>query len=74
MHTAFYEKKEAIGSTSSQVVTLFDMLSLFKSFHDLLLESISYLSLTISINHKTMFDGLWGRWGARKGAALLVGR
>lgn len=21
-----------------------------------------------------MFDGLWGRWGARTGAALLVGR
>lgn len=31
------KKKEAIGSTSSQVVTLFDMLPLFKSFHDLLL-------------------------------------
>lgn len=32
------------------------------------------MSLTLSINHKAMFDGLWGRWGARRGAALLVGR
>lgn len=26
------------------------------------------------INHKAMVDGLRGRWGARRGAALLVGK
>lgn len=38
------------------------------------LETVNYLSLTVSINHGSLFGGLWGRWGASRGAALLVGK
>lgn len=34
---------------------------------------VSHLSLTIPINHKGMFGGLWGRWEARREAAQLAG-
>lgn len=36
------------------------------------LESVSHLSLTIPINHKGMFGGLWGNRGAGREAAQLA--
>lgn len=38
-----------------------------------MLESVSHFSLTVSINHKGMFGGLWGRWEARREVAQLAG-
>lgn len=77
MHTAFYEKKRSHRKyikPSCYTVWYAASIQVIPWSAPPVLESVSYLSLTISIHHKGMFDGLWGRWGARRGAALLVGR